>query len=273
MSLSCFTLQARKRIFLLSYSVTQPIFMAFSRVSLFAMGSSLWVMLFCLTASITAASIDSTLKPSWPTVANISKVDYSLSTYDRIVLLVDDELFFYNGVRFRIDKDADHWSMTDDDLAPLFKLAADDGFTVINCQLRWMEVQPDSYYNVSEATYIRGGIYENTNYVDEESLKISSKSGNETKKQRKYLRFDFSDYSQDQIDAAKVCLYVNSAPSNGTTFSANFFGIDDNSWSAENLTWSNAPNHDGIEFSGTDSEDYWHVSSSPSWDPIKSAAY
>lgn len=237
------------------------------------MAIGLLKILFSWAAVTTAASIDPDLKPSCPTSPNVSRVDYSRATYDRTVLLVDEEPFFYNGVQYRIDKDADRWNMTDADLAPLFQRAAADGFTVVNCQLRWRDVQPDSRYNVSEAAHIRGGAFKDSNFVDKEWLQIAYEADNETNQALTYLKFDFSKYSHKEIDAAKVRVYINSATTDDTPFSANLFGISNNSWSASTLTWSHAPNHDGIRIEGNKDKDYWHVSSSPSWDPVQNAAY
>ncbi|KAF7557611.1 hypothetical protein G7Z17_g544 [Cylindrodendrum hubeiense] len=217
--------------------------------------------------------IDPTLKPSIPTVANISRVDYSLSTYDRIVLEVDGEPFFYNGVQIRIDKLAGIWNMTDAQIGPLFQTAADDGFTVVNSQITWLDIQPDSYFNASETSYIRGGTYENVNFVANTSMQIEYDSGDESHQALTYLKFNFTGYSIDQIDAAKVRVYVNMAPADNVPFSANLFGIANNSWSASKLTWENAPNHNGINVVGENDTDYWLTASSPSWDPINKASY
>lgn len=99
------------------------------------MASRLWagVTFLAGVASAATAVIDPTLKPSFPTVTNISEVEYSLSEYDRIVLKVDGEPFFYNGVQMRIDKMAVIWNMTDAQVEPFFQRVANDGFTIVNC--------------------------------------------------------------------------------------------------------------------------------------------
>jgi hypothetical protein len=230
-----------------------------------------------LVGSVLAATsipvIDPTLKPSFPTVANISKVDYSLSTYDRIVLLVDSKPFFYNGVQIRIDKLSDIWNMTDAQIKPLFQLAADAGFTVVNSQITWMDIQPDSSYNATETTYIRGGTYADVNFSENQSEQIGYTYGDESNQELVYLKFNFTGYSIEQISAARVRVYVNAAPANGVALFANLYGIANNSWKASQLTWSNAPNHDGVNISGTNGSDYWFTASNPSWDPINKASY
>ncbi|KAJ5735922.1 uncharacterized protein N7483_001047 [Penicillium malachiteum] len=239
------------------------------------MNSNLWMLggLIAGVAVAATAVIDPSLKPSFSTVANVSRVDYSLSEYDRIVLLVDDEPFFYNGVQLRVDKMAGIWNMTDVEIEPFFQLIANDGFTVVNCQLTWADIQPDTFYNASESTYIRGGRYENYNYVANVSHRIGYEAGDEANQELSYIKFDYSDYSLAQIDAAKVRIYVNSAPDNDVAFSANLYGIANDTWSASDLTWANAPSHDGVNISGTKDTDYWFTDSNPSWDPINQASY
>ncbi|KAL3469085.1 hypothetical protein BJX99DRAFT_268706 [Aspergillus californicus] len=222
-------------------------------------------------AHAATAVIDPTLKPSFPTVANVSKVDYSLSSYDRIVLQVDGSPFFYNGVQLRIDKMASTWNMTDAEIEPFFQRVADDGFTVVNSQLTWADIQPDSYYNASESTYIRGGSGKDTNYAANTTHQIGYDSA-DSNQELTYLKFDFSAYSLDQIDAAKVRVYITIVDGD-VPFSANLYGISNNSWSASEVTWTNAPHHDGINVTGTEDTNYWLVDSSPSWDPIHQASY
>jgi hypothetical protein len=242
--------------------------MAFNFVYAVAvMGSSV------LAANPLIPVIDPTLTPSFPGVANISRVDWSLSHHDRIVLLVDEKPFFYNGVQLRADKQAMIWNMTDDQIEPMFKLAATDGFTVVNTQILWLDIQPDATSNATEATYIRGGSDKDKNFSTDDSLQISYDATNETNQALTYLKFNFTNKSFRHIDAARVRVYVNAPPVRGVTFSANLYGIADNGWSASNLTWNNAPNHDGINVSGNNSTDYWLTASSPSWDPIKQASY
>lgn len=232
-----------------------------------------WVTSILAGTTFAAAVIDPDLKPSFPTVSTISKVDYGLSNYDRIVLLVDGKPFFYNGVQLRIDKMAGIWNMTEAEIAPFFQLAADTGFTVVNSQITWLDIQPDWRSNATQSSFVRGGSYADSNFYANTSAQIGYESGNESNQELTYLQFNFTHYSSSQIDAAKIRIYINSPPVNGANFSANLYGISNNSWSASSLTWSNAPNHNGINISGTSGTDYWLTSSNPSWDPIGKATY
>ncbi|KRE69735.1 hypothetical protein ASL11_15330 [Paenibacillus sp. Soil750] len=80
--------------------------------------------------------------------------------YDRKqVLEISGEPFFFNGIQIRIDKIKDIYKYTDDEIKHLFQVAKQDGFTVVNAQIRWMDVQPDQSYMATETTYIADGNY------------------------------------------------------------------------------------------------------------------
>jgi hypothetical protein len=220
------------------------------------------------SAATTIPYIDPTLKPSVPTAPIVSEVDTSLETYDRIVLKVDGQPFFYNSVQLRADKMASIWNMTDAEIQPFFQLAANDGLTVVSSQIRWIDIQPDSVYNATESTYVQGGSYDSTNFASNESMLIRFDGDVDSNQALTYLKFDFSDYSLDEISAAKIRFWINAAPLGGASFSANLYGITNNSWSASEITWNSAPNHDGIDISGDNGTNYWLTAVSPSWDPI-----
>lgn len=65
--------------------------------------------------------------------------------YDRAqVLEVGRRPFFYNGVQIRIDKAVNGYGINrHSDLEQMFQTAKRDGFTVVNVQIRWMDIQPD----------------------------------------------------------------------------------------------------------------------------------
>lgn len=220
----------------------------------------------------TYPAIDPNLKPSTPTVTPISFVDTTLDNYDRFVLKVHDQPFFYNGIQLRADKLRDVWGYTESAIKPLYQQVADDGFSVVNTQVFWSNVQPDTLFNASQSTYIRGGSYENSNFVSSTSHLIGYDYESENNDELTYVKFDFSSYT-GTIDAAKVRFYVDSPVINSTAFPANLYGITDNSWSASSITWKYAPNHDGVNMAGTENKDYFLTSSSPSWDLISGQAF
>ncbi|KAH6698172.1 hypothetical protein BKA61DRAFT_682816 [Leptodontidium sp. MPI-SDFR-AT-0119] len=203
-----------------------------------------------LAQTATYPAIDTNLTPSYATKPNISYVDISLSTYDRIVLNYDGAPFFYNGVQIRADNPAILWSLTDDEIGTVYKAASSAGFTVAN-----------------------RGAQASKNFASTAIHKIGYSSTNTTAQSLTYLKFDFSDYSIDQIDAAKVRFYVNANATGNAPFTANLYGIRNKTWTADTLTWNDAPNHDGVDISGVNGSSYWHASSSPSWDPILQASY
>lgn len=225
-------------------------------------------------SNVNAQAIDPDLKPSEPSRTPISSVDTSQDKYDRLVLTVEGEPFFYNGVQIRVDKTEDVWGLTDEDNRRLFQKAAEAGFTVVNSQVRWIDIQPDKAFNASEGTYIQGGSEQDSNFASEDSLKFGYKEGSDKDKQLTYLKFDYSEYPFDAVHAAKIRVHVNSDPINGETFSANLYGITNNSWEASEITWnSGAPNHSGDEVTGKNDQDYFLVAQSPSWDIISKQGY
>ncbi|KAL2856507.1 hypothetical protein BJY01DRAFT_242845 [Aspergillus pseudoustus] len=233
------------------------------------------VLLTCSQFVRAVPAIDPNLKPSKPSKAQISYVDTSLESYDRFVPMVDGAPFFYNGVQIRVDKTEDVWGLDDTDNKKLFTLAAEDGFTVVNSQVRWMDIQPDISFNATQSAYIQGGSNNETNFADEPSVRVGYSSQSEDDLKLSYFKFDFSDYQHphDEITAAKLRIYVNADSIDKRSFVGNLYGITNNTWDPATITWANAPSHDGVDISGEEGEDYFIASSSPSWDRIKAAFY
>lgn len=226
-----------------------------------------------LVIATTFPSIDPELRPSVPSTTPVSSVDTSLTTYDRIVLKVGDEPFFYNGVQIRVDKLQDIWNRTDSDNQQLFVDAANFGFTVINTQVRWMDIQPDASYNATESTYVQGGASANVNFSKNSTLRIAhaSSAGDQAVS---FIKFDFTPYDRANISGAKVRVYVDRWSDNNATFPATLVGLTDNSWDASSATWNNgAPNWNSGNFAGSNGSDWFALASSPSWDLIHSPAY
>ncbi|KAJ0415654.1 hypothetical protein BJY00DRAFT_326801 [Aspergillus carlsbadensis] len=230
-------------------------------------------LIACVASAATFPVIDPDLKPSTPSLTPISAVDLTRSSSDRLMLTINDEPFFFNGVQLRADKLHDVWGLSDDQVQPLFQQAADDGFTVINSQISWLSIQPDTALNASESTFIRGGSHASTNFADQTSSRIGYLTGSEVDKYLTYLKFDLSGYAPEDITAAKVRIYTTTGAWNGKSFRANMYGITDNDWAAANITWTHAPNHDGVDIDGTENEDYFLLSTSPTWDQIDDTGY
>jgi Domain of unknown function (DUF4978) len=226
-----------------------------------------------LAKAVLYPAIDQTLKPSYATQPNISYVDISLSTYDRIVLNYNGAPFFYNGIQIRADNLYRVWNMTNDQIGVVYKSAASAGFTVANTQFYWSDLQPDTSYVAHESTYIQGGIEASKNFASTTVHNIGYSSTNTSGQSLLYLKFDFRDYSIDQIDGAKLRFYVTANATGNVSFTANLYGIKNDTWTADTITWNNAPNHNGINISGVNGTDYWGATSNPSWDPILKASY
>ncbi|KAJ4207142.1 hypothetical protein NW767_002393 [Fusarium falciforme] len=222
---------------------------------------------------VTSQAIDKGLKPSKPTKDPISSVDISLNEFDRLTLKVGDQPFFFNGLQLRADKVRDVWGLSQSEIKSLYDITAGDGFTVVNTQLLWSEIQPDKRFNASESTYIQGGSSSNKNFASSSSSKFGYKTGSEGDKQLTYVKFDFSAY-KSKVDSAKVRFYVDSEALGSKAFTANLFGITKNDWKASSITWaSGAPNHNGVDVVGKKDEDYFLASSSPSWDTVLKTGY
>ena len=140
----------------------------------------------------------------------VSWVDNSRDTYERQTLMVDGKPFFFNGVQIRIDKVKDFYHYSDEQIQNLFQIARDDGFTVANAQLRWMDIQPDQFYDASETTYIRNGEYADQNFSDEKSM-LSGYSDTPDEQSLTYLKFDFAELAGADWAGSKLRVWVNSS--------------------------------------------------------------
>ena len=197
----------------------------------------------------------------------VSWVDNSRDTYERQTLMVDGKPFFFNGVQIRIDKVKDFYHYSDEQIQNLFQIARDDGFTVANAQLRWMDIQPDQFYDASETTYIRNGEYADQNFSDEKSM-LSGYSDTPDEQSLTYLKFDFAELAGADWAGSKLRVWVNSAEEAN---SLRLYGIEDDSWDSSTMTWnSGAPNHNGYEITG---EGVIDLGLTPSYDPVNKAQY
>lgn len=103
-----------------------------------------------LSAGYTSSTKASTNQGNNP----ISKV--ATSGFDKKqVLEVNNQPFFYNGVQIRIDKLRDNYGYNMNDIRNAFKQAKSDGFTVVNSQILWSDVQPDKVLKPTDIAYIK----------------------------------------------------------------------------------------------------------------------
>ena len=87
---------------------------------------------------------DITIDAEFKEEAVVSYVDTSFDTYDRLTLTVDDEPFFYSGIQVRADNAIDKLKFNDEQVRDMYLQAGKDGFTVVNSQVRWTDVQPET---------------------------------------------------------------------------------------------------------------------------------
>jgi hypothetical protein len=202
-----------------------------------------------------------------PELSPISEVDTSLEKYDRYTLNVDDKPFFYNGVQIRIDKCTDAYHYTSEELRNLFRQAKEDGFTVVNSQIRWTDIQPEVKVPANESTYIKNGVNADTNYFGENDIVVSY-SDEEDLQGIGYIKYDLSALDKSYYDGIRMRIYINSA---GGENALRLYGITDNSWDPKTMTWnSGSPNHGGYTVLG---EGIYDLGTTPEYDPINKKQY
>ncbi|MBR5535972.1 MAG: DUF4978 domain-containing protein [Clostridia bacterium] len=194
-----------------------------------------------------------------------SRVVFNSDGYERAEALeVAGEPFFYNGIQIRIDKVVDWYNFDDAKVKKLFEIAKNDGYTVVNVQIRWMDVQQDQDFRATETAYIRGGSYANQTF-NTGGIQTYYEEGNESNQALAYLKFDISDWSKGDIENARIRVYNRNSLYYGHYLTV--YGLEDTSWNKDTLTWSNAPGHSGYEVTGE------KLAESVVWDTVKSANY
>ncbi len=131
----------------------------------------------------------------------VSWVDTSKTAYERKVLMVDGKPFFFNGIQIRADKVIDMYGYTEKELREMFRVAKRDGFTVVNSQVRWMDIQPDLKYMAAN---------------DDDGIRTVPNR----------LNFDFTNYKDKSCTAAKIRLFFNRVEGINV---AKLYGIKDGS--------------------------------------------
>ncbi len=99
---------------------------------------------------------DITIDAEFKEEAVVSYVDTSFDTYDRLTLTVDDEPFFYSGIQVRADNAIDKLKFNDEQVRDMYLQAGKDRFTVVNSQVRWTDVQPETELWATETGQMSG---------------------------------------------------------------------------------------------------------------------
>lgn len=199
-----------------------------------------------------------------------SRVAIDKAEYTRPAVLEAGGIpFWYQGIQIRIDKlreDPD-FMCTDDEMQELFQQVKEDGYTVVNSQIRWTDVQPNHTSVASESSYIYGGEHANKAYEGSGGIKVQYDESNESNQALGYVKFHILDMSAEEIDGAKIRLYNRN--SLGSPRKLKIYAIKDDSWNKDSITWNNAPSHTGYEVDG----DAQLVAESEDWDMVKSKEY
>ncbi|MDH5105277.1 DUF5776 domain-containing protein [Lentilactobacillus diolivorans] len=191
----------------------------------------------------------------------ISKV--ATSGFDKKqVLEVANKPFFYNGIQIRSDKLRDSYGYNINDIRNTFKQAKNDGFTVINTQILWSDIQKDQVLNPTDVAYVKNGADATKNF-DEKSTTFNLQNS-DLSKSMVYLKYDLSKLAAGQAghaDGVKLRIYAKGTGND----SLNIYGLDkDDNWNKD-ISWNKSPLKD--------LGDQKPITVSPKYDPIKGENY
>lgn len=222
--------------------------------------------LFLLPSDTAFASVDGNRS------GTVSQVAIDNPQYSRTAVLeVNGKPFWYNGIQIRIDKlkDDPNYACSDKELEELFQIAADDGFTVANSQIRWTDVQPNHQTAAVESAFVYGGENADKVYNDNPSGIQLQYSDDESRQALGYVKFTIADMTQEEIDGAKIRVYNRDAMKNGRRIEV--YALEDDSWSRDTITWNNAPGRvNGYNLGG---EGVIKAARTEDWDTIDEKNY
>lgn len=206
-----------------------------------------------------AAAIPSTVEHRGSGVA--------LDGYDRDqVLEVDGKPFFYNGIQYRIDKNKVMFGHDYDDIDRLMHEIKNLGYSVVNAQILWKDIQPDTTVNATESAYIADGENAASNFAGR--LKTSYEPGNPSNQSLALVKFQIPDDYDLSVDGAKI--RIRTATPMSSSQGLNVYAID-NDWHQDGVTWSGAGfTVDGMGVS-RHGERLAPVGVLPAWDQIGAA--
>ena len=100
------------------------------------------------------------------------------------------------------------------------------------------KIKPISYMEnvlqVSEDAYVRAGRYANDNFGSSTELFVKTTTNDDFVRET-LMKFDLSNY--ETITSAKIFFYAKAQVS----MNVNVYGVDNDSWSENSVTWNNAP--------------------------------
>ncbi|WP_169088024.1 S-layer homology domain-containing protein [Paenibacillus sp. PL91] len=97
-----------------------------------------------------------------------------------------------------------------------------------------------NYIPAADAT-VRGGTFVNTNYGSAGTLEVKNDT-NETYSRKSFLRFDFSDFLDNDVQQAKIKIHII-AKGIDASRTVGIYGLSDadEDWEEGSVTWNNAP--------------------------------
>ena len=170
--------------------------------------------------------------------------------------------FFYNGLQVRVDKLQANFGYNMNDITNAFKQAKRDGFTVVNSQILWSDVQPDVSLTPTDVAFIKSGNDANKN-EDEKAQTLQLTNANNSKSQV-LLKYDLRKIGNEQFqsgnfDGVKIRVYAKADQNANLVVN----GIDKDDWDA-NATWNGTA---GLRNSEK------KVTVSPKYDPVMKENY
>lgn len=230
-----------------------------TRFTAHALGTTVFLSSFCSVPAYADYPVQETAKA-------VAEVAYNSEQYGRPqVLEVSGKPFFYNGIQIRIDKlrDDPNYACGDEELQDLFNQVAEDGFTVANSQIRWTDVQPNHTVYAQESACIKSD-EPDTNFSDG-GITANRGKGETPSRSYAYIKFKIDDMTPEEIDGANLRLYYTGGEKSGKI---KVYGIKNDEWKADDLTWNNAPELEGYDIK--ESEEITLAGESPEWDKLNS---
>jgi hypothetical protein len=89
-------------------------------------------------------------------------------------------------------------------------------------------------------TYLNGGSSANRNYGTDPLLQVRTWSGDANYTRESYMKFDLSSYTEEP-GSVKLNVYAAVANSNGSPYSFQLYGVEDDSWDEYLTTWTYKP--------------------------------
>lgn len=89
-------------------------------------------------------------------------------------------------------------------------------------------------------TYVNAGSSANTNYGTDPMLQVRTWSGDPNYTQESYMKFDLSSYS-GEVGTVTLNVYAAVMNANGSPLAFQLYGVEDDSWTENRVTWNEKP--------------------------------